>query len=338
MRGENTIFDLVVHIHNLLDVNLETAPGRVARPWKYHHVSRYRGGAGPMPSYEEFYSTIPSPESVVEKIFGGGSQVDFAMAQVVPLFELFIEDPETNIRRVHAMTQLEPERLIFCGGTDPVIRGARQALDDLTWQIEDLGARSIKLYNAHSLGLSWRMDDRRLAYPMYERMLDLGCNVVQVHKGDPQGMEPLNDLRADDVHQAALDFPDLNFIIHHLAFPYEDAAIDLGSRHPNVFLAMSTWINMIRIAPREVAMRLGKALAWCGPEKILWGSETPLWPSAQLLLDEIYDFQIPEDLRSGWGYPEITAEDRRLMFGANAMRLFGIPEDARAPLSSERPA
>jgi predicted TIM-barrel fold metal-dependent hydrolase len=286
-----------------------------------------------MPPPAKFFSTPPNPQAVVDKVFGNGSQIDYAMAQVVPLFELFAEKPEANIQRVYEMTQLAPDRMIFCGGTDPVIRGLRQALDDITTQIHDMGAKSIKLYNAHSLGASWRMDDRSLAYPMYERMLELGCNLVQVHKGDPQGMEPLDFLRPDDVHQAALDFPDMNFIVHHLAFPFEDSAIDLGSRHPNVYLSMSTWINLIKIAPMETAMRFGKMLAWCAPDKILWGSETPLWPSAQHLLDLSYDFQIPEELQAGWGFPEITAQDRKLMFGGNMLRLLNMAE---APSDAHR--
>ena len=330
MRNGNLIFDLVVHVHNLLDENFTERPGRIAQPFKYEHIKMYKRGVERMPPREQFYRVPPDPQGVVDKIFGGDSQIDFAMAQVVPLFELFMEDPEVNMRRVYEMTQLAPGRMIFAGGTDPVLRGLGTALRDIEVQICELGARSIKLYTAHAYGNSWRMDDPKLAYPMFERILELGCNLVQVHKGDPQGLEPLLDLRPDDVHQAALDFPDMNFIVHHLAFPFEDLAIDLASRLPNVYLAMSTWINMIKIAPVETAMRFGKMLSWCSPEKVIWGSETPLWPSAQHLLDLSYDFQIPEDLRAGWNFPEITDEDRRLMFGGNIIRLLGLPESGSA--------
>lgn len=342
MRDGNVIFDLVVHVHNLLDENFTERPGRIAQPFKYEHIKMYKREVERMPPREEFFQIPPDPQGVVDKIFDGPSQIDYAMAQVVPLFELFKEDPAVNMQRVYDMAQLKPERIIFAGGTDPVLRGLNTALRDIDWQINDLGAKSIKLYTAHAYGNSWRMDDKALAYPMYERILENGVNLVQVHKGDPQGLEPLLDLRPDDVHQAAIDFPDINFIVHHLAFPFEDLAIDLASRLPNVYLAMSTWINMIKIAPIETAMRFGKMLSWCSPEKVIWGSETPLWPNAQYLLDLSYDFQIPKDLRDGWNFPEITAEDRRLMFGGNILRLLGMPyeppaaRDARDPLHQKR--
>jgi predicted TIM-barrel fold metal-dependent hydrolase len=173
--------------------------------------------------------------------------------------------------------------------------------------------------------MSWRMDDPDVAYPMYDKMLELGVNLVQVHKGDPQGLEPLETLHPGDIHKAAIDYPQMNFIVHHLAFPFDDAAIDLGSRLPNVYLSMSTWINMINIAPAEVAHRMGKLLLWCRPEKVVWGSEVPLWPSSTKLLEMAWEFQIPEELQQGWGFPEITDDDRKLMYGGNMLRLLGMP-------------
>jgi len=324
MRNGHVIFDLVVHIHNHLDENFNDKSKKILQSNILRHATMLKRGVEEVPSSELFFRRAPDPKRVYDRIFGGDSQIDFAMAQVVPAFDTRNESPEKNIQRVHDLVQIDPRRLIFCGGTDPVLRGQKTALQDIQNQISLMGAKSIKLYPAHPFGHAWRMDDPQVAYPMYELMLKLGVNLVQVHKGDPQGAEFLEDLHPRDIHQAALDFPDMNFIVHHLAFPFDEAAIDLGARLPNVYLAMSTWINMIKIAPIETAMRLGKMLRWCGSGKVIWGSETPLWPSAQHLLDLSWDFQIPEDLQNGWGFPSITDEDRSLMFGANMLRLLNM--------------
>jgi hypothetical protein len=41
------------------------------------------------------------------------------------------------------------------------------------------------------------------------------------------------------------------------------------------------------------------------------------------------DLQIPADLRDGYGYPQITREDKELILGRNFAELMGIDIDAR---------
>ena len=70
----------------------------------------------------------------------------------------------------------------------------------------------------------WRMDDEKVAYKGYERMVKAGIKNVCIHKGlFPPGIEKqYPNLRgfADvaDVGQAAKDWPQLNFIIYHSAY------------------------------------------------------------------------------------------------------------------------
>jgi hypothetical protein len=168
------------------------------------------------------------------------------------------------------------------------------------------------------------MDDPAVAYPMYERMLEHGVNLAQVHKGNPLGPEPISALRTLDVGEAALAWPQMNFIIHHLGVPYEDEAIAVAQRYPNIYLSMSTWINMIRAAPRLTAERFGKALRGVGADHILWGTEAPLGPHPQDLLDWVWDFEMPEDLVAGYAYPRISDADRANMFGRNLLRLLDL--------------
>jgi hypothetical protein len=327
VRDNTIIFDNVVHLHNLRDDNVIEPEGRVTQNFFFRTVRSMKGSDYP---YDEFAREW-SAERVRDILFREGSQIDYAMVQTVPMFDLY-KDGLDAVERQYELHVLCPDRVIFCGGTDPVLRGLNHALRDIERQTLEMGARSIKFYTAHTRGRSWRMDDRHLAYPMYERMLELGVNLAQVHKGNPLGPEPLTALQAHDVGQAALDFPEMNFVIHHLGVPYEDETITIAARYPNVYLSMSTWINMIGVAPRLTAERLGKALAACGSDRVLWGSEAPLGPDPQMLLEAVWDFQIPEDLVAGYGYPEITDADRAKMFGANMLRLLGM--EARVSASA----
>ena len=320
MRNGSVVFDNVVHVHNLRDDNVIEPEGRVTQNFFYRMLREQQGRAV---SYDEFASAW-SAQTVGEILFRPGSQIDYAMVQTVPMFDMY-KDGLDAVERQYELAQLYPERVIFCGGTDPVLRGVNTAIRDVDHQIQDLGAKSIKFYTGHTRGRSWRMDDRHLAYPIFERMLENGVDIAQVHKGNPLGPEPLTGLQAHDVGEAALDFPRMRFIIHHLGVPYEDETITIAARYPNIYLSMSTWINFIKIAPRLTAERLGKALFWVGSDRILWGSEAPLGPDPQQLLEACWDFQIPDDMRAGYGYPEITDQDRVKMFGGNMLKLLDLP-------------
>ena len=69
------------------------------------------------------------------------------MAQVVPIFDWF-EDFFAPVAAQHAMVQRYPDRVLFCGGADPVYRGLADALDQIDHQVRDLGACSMKFYTA----------------------------------------------------------------------------------------------------------------------------------------------------------------------------------------------
>src|SRR5438105_9266251 len=185
----------------------------------------------------------------------------------VPIFDGF-KAFVAPVRAQHELAQKYPGRVLFCGGVDPLYRGLDDALDQLVLQVKDMGATSIQFYSGHS-PKSWRCDDEKLAYPMYEKCRELGIKVLQFHKGIPFGTQNVEDLRPVDLQAPARDFPDLTFIIHHLAVPYFDEVVSIGARFPNVYLALSSNIGLYVLAPRLVQEQLGRLLAEVGVDKLL---------------------------------------------------------------------
>lgn len=195
------------------------------------------------------------PDELYEMVFVQ-SPTDMAMAQVVTIFDWF-KDWFAPVAAQHAMAAAYPDRILFCGGVDPSFRGLDDALEQMTYQITKLGARSMKFYNAHIEG-SWRCDDETIAYPMYERARSLGIEVLQFHKGLPFGLHNVEFLRPTDIQGPARDFPDMTFVLHHLAEPYFDEVVSIASRFPNVHLALSGNLGYYLVAPRFVQERLDR--------------------------------------------------------------------------------
>ena len=133
----------------------------------------------------------------------------------------------------------------------------------------------------------------------------------------------------DDV---AREFPDLKIVAFHMGYPYCDDLNMVAMGHPNVYLCLSVLIPWAVSAPRKFAKILGEALRFVGPDRIIWGTDYAGFAvQIAAAVQGFRDFQIPEDMRQGYGYPEITMEDKKKIFGENLARLLGIEPKRRVP-------
>lgn len=213
----------------------------------------------------------------------------------------------------------------------------------------------------------WRMDDEDVAYPTYEVIVQNlkankkdhpGLNNICVHKGlvaedsppDPRLGHP------GDLPKAARDWPQLNFVIYHSCikprFFMGEALKDLMSGrlrdgvpdiewttefvqsvapYPNVYAELgTTWASMVVTFPTVAAHVIEQMLKYIGPDRIIFGSDSPWYGSPQWQIDAFWRFQIPPDIREAWGYPALTEAAKRKILGLNAARLYKVPGAAEA--------
>jgi predicted TIM-barrel fold metal-dependent hydrolase len=133
----------------------------------------------------------------------------------------------------------------------------------------------------------------------------------------------------NDLQAAARDFPEANFVIHHLSMPYFEETVSIAARFPNVYLALSGNLHMLLVAPRAVQEMMGRLLRDVGPHKLLWGSEAPVLGCPQPILKLFWNFEIPEDLQHKYGYPQITREQKAMILGKNMARLMNTDIEAK---------
>ena len=80
---------------------------------------------------------------------------------------------------------------------------------------------------------------------------------------------------------------------------------------------------MILVRPDVFAETLGRMLAACGSERLLFASGVNLM-HPRPLLEAFTDYELPAELIEERGYPQLTEVDRRNILGENLMRLHGI--------------
>jgi predicted TIM-barrel fold metal-dependent hydrolase len=319
MRDDMFVFDNVVHMY-------DNRADNVIDPTAMNYMNRSFSSGGRVPT-ERQAGRATQVEDALRLLFED-SEADMAMAQTVPLFSYW-RDGFAPAERQYALAAAAPDRVLFCGGVDPVHQGLKGALSEMDRQAQEWGATSFKFYQGHRAGLTWRADDRRLAYPLWERMSELGIPVAQFHKGIPLGHEYVEDLRPNDVQQAAIDFPEMTFVLHHFGEPYIDETINIAARFKNVWLSLSAIINLFPVAPWTVYECLGKALANVGASRILWGSEAFAFPRVQPFIEAFATMQMPQELQDRYGYPAITDDARRKILGLNMARLMNVDVEAK---------
>jgi len=315
------VFDCVCHVFNFDKRNAFGKPGEmfIDHLYAFHQVLTPPGERvlGP----EEFLREWNIDE--IARMVFEESGTDMIVAQPLPLTDLFY-DGLSQWEKCAAMAQKYPDRAVFWGSVNPL--EGKKALDLMERQVKEYGAKAFKLYNVrydYGEPFPWRMDDRRVAYPVFEKALELGVTTIGVHKGVPLGPQPIESTQAWDMDGAAANFPDINFVIFHVGLPFIDEICWQLVRFPNLYASIAATLNFIVRAPRNFAENMGKLMFWCGEDKILYGGETPIW-HPRWALDAFWNFEIPEDLVAGYGYPQLTTQAKKKILGGNLARLMGI--------------
>lgn len=215
-----------------------------------------------------------------------------------------------------------------------------EALDAMTETAEGLRPAAWKIFP--SAGGYLMSDD--LGLQMIEHARRTNVHIVCAHRGIAG-----DDARYDsgssprDLVRAARQNPDLTFIAYHSGWepgvvegPFDEsnprgidrliyALVEEGiSKDGNVYAELgSTWRGVMG-NPLEAAHVIGKLLRYVGEDRILWGTDCVWTGSPQEQIVAFRAFEIQEELRARHGYPALTAEAKRKIFGLNAARVYGV--------------
>ena len=117
----------------------------------------------------------------------------------------------------------------------------------------------------------------RMAWPIYEVINDYKLPAIfhTGHSGIGSGMrcggglrlEYSNPMHLDDV---AISFPDMQIVMAHPSFPWQDEALSVATHKPNVWIDLSGWSP--KYFPKQLVQYANTMLK----DRILFGSDYPL--------------------------------------------------------------
>jgi hypothetical protein len=195
--------------------------------------------------------------------------------------------------------------LIPFGSVDPHL--GKAAVREVHRLVEEYDVRGFKF---HPSTQAFFPDDRDV-FPVYEAIAGHG-RIALFHTGQtgigagmPGGagirLKYSDPMRVDDV---AADFPDLDIILAHPSFPWQDEALAVATHKPRVHIDLSGW------SPKYFPPLLVRYANSLLQDKVMFGSDFPMITPDRWLRD-FEALEIKDDVR-----PKILKD--------NAARLLGL--------------
>jgi len=354
VEGREFIFDVQGHYVDPTAAWLKSAPTTAFT------FAPKAGCALADPATPRSHLACLSSEEFVKDVFLD-SDTDMMVLSFVPsrrdASPLEIESADA-VRRI--VGRLEGNhRLMIHGRVNPNQPGD---IEDMERLRDDFGVCAWKTYTQWGPDGNgfFLTDDAGIRFIEQARALDI--KVICVHKGLPFGQKSYEHSQCSDIGPVAKRFPDVSFLIYHSGFvsgvqerAYGEnvsgdgidtlirSLLDSGIKPGgNVYAELgSTWRFLMR-DPEQAAHAIGKLLKYCGPDNVLWGTDSIWYGSPQDQIQAFRAFQISAEFRDRYGYPEITPELRTKIFGLNATRPYRISAEEvklrarRDPLARER--
>jgi predicted TIM-barrel fold metal-dependent hydrolase len=225
-----------------------------------------------------------------------------------------------------------------------------QAMEKINKTYGNHGWKVYPPWPAPGTGTGWWLDDPAIAYPFYEKALEIGEHIVCVHKGVKLANFLDEFLDPKDVGPAAAAYPDLKFVIYHSATeigyaegPYDPktptaelrgldrlirSAIENGVDGKNVYAEMGTAWFLQMANSTNAQHYVGKVLKYLGEDHLVWGSECLWFNSPQPQIEAFRALEISDEFQQRYGYPALTPEIKAKVFGLTAAGFYGIDPKA----------
>lgn len=269
------------------------------RPW-YESMRPY------FEALEAYYKTpfrVRTDDEMAEEFRGAGVGVMIIAWDAESTTKL----PATTNDYVVSLRARFPDAIVGSWASVDPWKG-EDAVRELDRAVRSLGMAGVKF---QGVAQAFFPNDRRF-YPLYEKCVELNVP-VQFHTGTtglgagtPGGMgmklKYTQPIHLDDV---AADFPGLNIIACHPAWPWQSEMIAILLHKANVYMETSGW------SPRYFTPELKKEIAGRLQDKVMFGSDYPVLTHERLFRD--WDAE---------NYPPAVIDK---IFMSNARRILHLP-------------
>jgi predicted TIM-barrel fold metal-dependent hydrolase len=248
----------------------------------------------------------PFPKMTFERYDEAMTPVDRAIVFGIRANALGVVTPNERIAELVAR---RPDKYIGFMALDPTDPGAISEMDRC---VSDLGLKGIKLYPTMQ---HCDIRDARF-FPFFHRAQQHRLPILLHLGASPFPGSILRYSQPLLLDEVAPAFPEVKFIIAHLGHPWQRDTAIVVRKHPNVFADISgVWHR-----PWEGYNAIITCIEWGVTEKLLFGSDYPLWTPAEAMAK----LRTLNDQVSGTRLPQIPEDVIEGIIQRNALAVLGL--------------
>jgi uncharacterized protein len=188
-----------------------------------------------------------------------------------------------------------PDRFVGQGSVDP--NKGMEGIRDMVRQYETHGVRSFGAFNCGfnpQVGIA-----DPLMYPIYAKCVELDVPIFAC-AGVPGPRFPMWPQEVRLIDQVMYDFPELVFVTRHGCEPWEDLAIKLMLKWPNLYYSTSAF------APKHYPEAIVRYANTRGADKILYAGYFPMGLSLERIMTDMTLAPFKDDV-----WPKFLRENAR---------------------------
>ena len=188
-----------------------------------------------------------------------------------------------------------PDRFIGQGSVDP--NTGMEGIREMVRQYEAFGVRSFGAFNA-GFNPQVGINDAKM-YPIYAKCVELDVPIFSC-VGVPGPRFPMWPQKVELIDQVMYDFPELVFVTRHGCEPWEDLAIKLMLKWPNLYYSTTAF------APKFYPKSIIDYANTRGSNKIIYGGYFPMGLSLDRIMNDMQDLPLKDDV-----WPKFLSDNAR---------------------------
>jgi predicted TIM-barrel fold metal-dependent hydrolase len=169
-----------------------------------------------------------------------------------------------------------PDRFIPIGSVDP-----NRGMDGIRAMVRQYETHGVRAFGAFNAGFNPQVGIAdRLMYPIYAKCVELGVPIFAC-AGVPGPRFPMWPQEVRLIDQVMYDFPELVFVTRHGCEPWEDLAIKLMLKWPNLYYSTSAF------APKHYPEAIIRYANTRGADKIIYAGYFPMGLSLERIMTDM---------------------------------------------------